>query len=104
MQTTAIIFATSLASKRSRLVKDELLRGIDKFGKQLPVRLLAYALGYSDARDLARSQAVCSGWRIPLSFANRAWRVLYGQSWESESAEAADIAVNGADTPWAVRF
>ena len=104
MQPTADETAADSASKRSRLVKEELLRGIDKFGKQLPVRLLAHALSYSNALDLARSQAVCGGWRLPLTFANRAWRVLYGQSWESESAEAADIAVGGADTPRVVRF
>lgn len=98
MQSTAVLSAAASANKRSRLVKEELLRGLDKFGKQLPVRLLAYALSYSDALDLARSQAVCSGWRLPLTFANRAWRVLYGQSWEPESAEAADIAVDGAET------
>src|SRR5690348_5023129 len=105
MQSTAVLTSGNSSSKRNRLVNNELSRGgMDKFGKQLPVRLLAHALSYSDPLDLARSQTVCGGWRLPSDFANRRWRSLYALKWEIESAEAADIAVRGPDTPWSVRF
>src|SRR5687768_11690856 len=89
-----------VASKRACLMKQELLRGLDQFGKQLPLRLLAEALSYVDAKELARSQTVCSGWRLSFPLKNRAWRVQYHCHWESSSGELAEIAVGGAETLW----
>src|SRR5438477_9108058 len=105
MQSTAIIAVGNLAVKRNRLMREELLRGIDKFGKQLPVRLLAHILSYVEARDLAGSQTVCGGWKLPSNLlGDRLWRCLYMQSWEVQSAESPDVALNGANTTWVTRY
>src|SRR5687767_12225052 len=52
-----------VVNKRSCLMKQDPRRGLDLFGKQLPLRLLAEALSYVQAKELARSHTVCSGWR-----------------------------------------
>src|SRR5690242_1458694 len=71
---SSIDINVDLARKRAVLIKQDLLRRIDLFGKQLPLRLLAAILSYVEPRDLARSQAVCSGWRLSSSLLNRAWQ------------------------------
>src|SRR5881396_2184091 len=93
-----------VASKRSALMKQELLRRIDLFGKQLHLRLLAAILSYVEPLDLARSQAVCDGWRLSFSLLNRAWQTQYSRGWEIGSGELKEMAVAGAETPWLERY
>src|SRR5690242_16840841 len=94
----------NVAVKRACLVKLELLRRIDRFGKQLPVRLLAEILSFGGALELTRSQAVCSGWKLPRTLLNRTWRTVYNGHWEASSGDLLEIAPAGAETPWLVRY
>ena len=96
--------AVNLASKRVRLVKQELLRTCDRWGQQFPIRLLAEALSYCEASELALSQEVCSGWKLTRPLEDRLWRAAYLRSWEAGSEALPDIAVQGAETPWLVRY
>src|SRR5690242_16955708 len=98
--------AANLTNKRACLVKQELLRNCDKWGQQLPVRLLAEILCFAGAAGLGRSQEVCSGWRFlqNTSLLNRCWRTAYEGSWESGSGALPEIASEGADTAWSVRY
>src|SRR5688572_25694929 len=96
--------SVEVANKRACLMKRDPQRGSDLFGKQLPLRLLAEALSYVHDDELARSQAVCSGWRLAAAVLVRAWRAQYAGHWESSSGELAEVAVGGAETSWLVRY
>ena len=50
-----------VANKRTCLVKQELLRRIDLFGKQLPLRLLAEVLSYSELRSWVALRRCAAG-------------------------------------------
>src|SRR5689334_22302940 len=102
--TVSLLNMVEVANKRSALVKQELLTRIDLFGKQLHLRLLAAILSYVEPSDLARSQAVCSGWRLSSSLLNRSWQLQYSRHWESGSGELKELAVGGAETPWVERY
>ena len=99
-----IMHTADVANKRTCLMKQELLRRIDLFGKQLPLRLLAEVLSYADTKELGRSQTVCGGWRLSSSLLNRAWRAQYSGQWEAGSGELKEMAVGGAETPWMERY
>src|SRR6202035_3851691 len=87
----------------TKLVLNEMFRQIDRFGKQLPSRLLASILTYVGPVEIARSQTVCSGWKLPPNLLDRVWRGCYEREWEGETSERKEIAVAGAGTAWRVR-
>src|SRR5687767_10464132 len=62
----SIALTQHLASMRKRmhLTKQELVRKVDKWGGQLPIRLLTSILEHSSAKQIASSQAVCKSWRL----------------------------------------
>src|SRR6187551_1858148 len=91
-------------AKQMKLILNEMLRQIDRFGKQLPSRLLATILTYVGATELARSQTVCSSWKLPLNLLDRVWRGCYEHDWEAETSERKEIAVAGAGTAWRLRY
>src|SRR3954462_3247156 len=91
-------------AKQMKLALNEMLRQIDRFGKQLPSRLLASILTYVGSADIARSQTVCSSWKLPLNLLDRVWRGSYEHDWEAETSERKEIAVAGAGTAWRVRY
>src|SRR5579883_2652791 len=96
----------NLILKRTKLVKHELLRPTDRWGKQLPNRLLATLLSYASASDLARSQCVCGGWRFSREQLDRLWRGVYELDYEGAAVtgESKQIAVAGAATAWSERY
>src|SRR4051794_40299529 len=91
-------------AKQMKLTLNELLRHIDRFGKQLPSRLLASILTYVAPEDIGCSQTVCSSWKLPLNLLDRLWRGCYAHDWEAETSERKEIAVAGAGTAWRVRY
>lgn len=73
------------ASKRARATRDELLRGQDRYGKQLSMWILIQILDFLDTRDLATSQRVCAGWRLSMSRMDMRWRQLYSRVWKRDA-------------------
>src|SRR4051812_5968071 len=76
---------SSNVDKRLRQAKHELLRTLDRWGKQLPTRLLSSILEYSASKEIARSQAVCQTWCLPANLSDRLWRTRYDAAWEVET-------------------
>src|SRR3569623_845676 len=91
-------------AKQMKLTLNEMLRQIDRFGKQLPSRLLASILTYVGTADIARSQTVCNSWKLPPNLLDRVWRSCYEHDWEVETSERKEIAVAGAVRAWRVRY
>src|SRR5437016_353044 len=104
MNGAAVFINLSVASKRLRFTKQELLRRVDCWGQQLPVRLLAGILSFCGGLELARSQAVNCGWQLSPAFRERLWRSSYLADFEAGTAEAAGIACSGPRTPWLERY
>ena len=52
---------------RTERTHAELLRKVDRYGKQLPARLLAAILSYVEEHEVGASQTVCKGWKLPSS-------------------------------------
>src|SRR5689334_14870340 len=73
-------------SKRTKLMKQELLYKVDNWGTQLPIRLLAEYSAYLCAKDLASCSSVCNSWKLPLNLDNRLWQHLYMSDYEPETA------------------
>src|SRR4051794_17345226 len=90
--------------KRVKITNQKLPQSVDNWGRQLPIRLLASCLSYSRAFDIACSQSVCKGWKLPIELSNRLWRPLYESDWEAETSESKAIAVAGKETAWSVRY
>ena len=53
--------SADVANKRTCLMKQELLRRIDLFGKQLPLRLFAEVLSYSELRSWVALRRCAAG-------------------------------------------
>src|SRR4051812_252990 len=98
------VSALSLLRKRLFLMKQELVRKVDRWGGQLPNRLLAGILDFSTAREVTRAQTVCGSWKLSSNLADRLWRRLYEVDWEAQTAHDAPIANGGAATSWVVRY
>src|SRR5688500_13578974 len=71
-------------NKRTRLMKQDLLRSADKWGRQLPSRVLTSVLSCAGALEIARSQIICDGWGLPANLLDRLWRMRYELDWEAE--------------------
>src|SRR5690242_16347735 len=81
----------------SKLMKQQQVQTVDKWGKLLPNRVLTSCLKYNTARDIACSQAVSKMWKLPLELSNPLWKTRYEGDWEVETGERKEIAVGGKE-------
>src|SRR4051794_13477443 len=86
VDSAALFVELQLRVRQSKEMRDELLRKIDRFGKQLPCRLLASMLSYVGPQEISRSQTVCSGWKLTVGLLDRLWRGCYEHDWEAETS------------------
>ena len=72
----------------------------------LPARIVAGCMEFAlDAKDIARSQSVCRGWRLPANLLDKLFHTRYLQQFEARTANTPEIAREGAaTTPWKTRY
>src|SRR5688572_5903429 len=68
--TTALAAELKFTSAVLRNVKQQLVRKVDRWRGQLPIRLVASILEFSSSREIAVSQAVCESWRLPQNLSD----------------------------------
>src|SRR6185437_11363121 len=85
-------------------MRGDLLRQVDRWGRQCPVRLIAAALQFLGAGEVARASEVCASWQLPVSVSNRLWEPLYKLRWEPDTASQPQIAREGEETNWKQRY
>jgi hypothetical protein len=72
--------------------------------KQLPARLISSILEYVEMKDYVAAQRVSRGWKLDENLVSRVWRKRYLHDFEAETSEAKEIAVDGKETSWLVRY
>src|SRR5688572_32704856 len=50
--------------KHLKQTKTELMNRTDKYGRQLPVRVLTHAFSFLEIKDILRCLCVCEGWLL----------------------------------------
>ncbi len=92
-----------LMSKRIKEFKTDCIRKHDKWGQNFRASLLALCLQFSTAREIANSNAVCSGWRLPQHLEDRLVKPLYVEDFTLTDSNHPKIAPR-EDSPWRVRY
>src|SRR4051812_41564457 len=72
--------------KRVQALRGDLtLQSKDKFGTQLPTRVLAEIFSFVGFPDVCRVAACCSSWILPDFLEDRVFQRLYTAVWEKDT-------------------
>lgn len=47
---------------------------------------------------------VCTSWSMPFELNQRLWKQNYARNYELKTADSSEIAINGNETAWKLRF
>jgi hypothetical protein len=90
--------------KKVKEAKTDCVRKHDKWGQNFRAPLLASCLQFSTAQEIANSNAVCTGWRLPQHLEDRLMKPLYVEDFTLLNSGHPKLAPRGEDTPWRVRY
>jgi hypothetical protein len=100
---TKLALEMHLLSKKVKEFKTDCIRKHDKWGQNFRAPLLASCLQFSTAREIANSNAVCLGWRLPQHLEDRLVKPRYIEDFTLMDSNHPKIAPS-EDSPWRVRY
>src|SRR5690242_12169546 len=71
---------------------------------RFPSRILARILHFATIRDVCGSQSVCKSWKLSQTLLDNLHRGHYLNDFEESSASSKEIAINGPETSWVLRY
>ncbi len=89
--------------KKVKELKTDCVRKHDKWGQNFRAPLLAACMQFSTAQEIANSNAVCTGWRLPQHLEDRLMKPLYVADFTIRTAEHPNISP-AEDTAWRIRY